>query len=121
MVGGPIDSQDLYHWRMSFIGPIDSPYEGGQFHIDVKFPSDYPYRPPKCAFLMKVYHPNVKFDTGAISIDILRDQWSPALTCRTIILSIINLMIEPDPDDPLEPEIAALYSLNRPRYSLNAY
>lgn len=52
---------------------------------------------------------------------ILRDQWSPALTCRTIILSIINLMIEPDPDDPLEPEIAALYSLNRPRYSLNAY
>jgi ubiquitin-protein ligase len=58
---------------------VDSPYAGGVFFLKIKFPTDYPFKPPKVNFETKIYHPNINGD-GAICLDILRDQWSPALT-----------------------------------------
>uniref|UniRef100_A0A8C7ZNC0 E2 ubiquitin-conjugating enzyme n=1 Tax=Oryzias sinensis TaxID=183150 RepID=A0A8C7ZNC0_9TELE len=57
----------------------DSPYHGGVFFLSVHFPTDYPFKPPKVAFTTKIYHPNIN-SNGSICLDILRSQWSPALT-----------------------------------------
>lgn len=57
----------------------DSPYSGGVFFLSITFPTDYPFKPPKVAFSTKIYHPNIN-SNGSICLDILRDQWSPALT-----------------------------------------
>jgi len=57
----------------------DSPYAGGVFFLSISFPTDYPFKPPKVSFTTKIYHPNINAN-GSICLDILRDQWSPALT-----------------------------------------
>ena len=57
----------------------DSPYSGGVFFLAIQFPTDYPFKPPKVNFTTRIYHPNIN-SNGSICLDILRDQWSPALT-----------------------------------------
>ena len=95
------------------MGPSDSPYQGGVFFLDIQFPPDYPFKPPKCQFKTKVYHPNINAN-GGICLDILKNQWSPALTTTKVLLYISSLLSDPNPDDPLVGEIAALFKSNKP-------
>lgn len=115
---GPLND-DLFHWNATIIGPNDSPYSGGIFNLDIHFPKDYPFKPPKIKFLTKIYHPNIN-SSGAICLDILNNQWSPALTITKVLLSISSLLTEPNPDDPLVPEAARLYKKNKEKYNQEA-
>lgn len=98
---------DLFHWQATIMGPKDSPYEGGVFSLSIVFPADYPFKPPKLHFQTKIYHCNISAN-GSICLDILRDQWSPALTIGKVLLSISSLLTDPNPNDPFVPEIAQL-------------
>ena len=111
---GPVDD-DLFHWQATIIGPEDSPYHCGVFLINIHFSSDYPFKPPKCQFLTKIYHPNIN-SQGGICLDILKDNWSPALTISKLLLSICSLLTDPNPDDPLVIDIAEIYKKNRELY-----
>lgn len=119
------------------MGPSDSPYSGGVFFLAIHFPTDYPFKAPKVNFTTRIYHPNIN-SNGSICLDILRDQWSPALTISkgillfflgvylvgantcTVLLSICSMLTDPNPDDPLVPEIAHVYKTDRPRYDATA-
>jgi ubiquitin-conjugating enzyme E2 D/E len=109
----------MYHWEGIIMGPADSPFAGGIFKLDITFPTDYPFKCPKIYFLTKIYHPNIN-SSGGICLDILKDQWSPALTITKVLLSILSLLTDPNPDDPLVPEIARQYKLNRSEYEETA-
>jgi ubiquitin-conjugating enzyme E2 D/E len=102
---GPENPSDLYKWNANIVGPEDSPYQGGLFFLQVHFTPDYPFKPPKVRFVTKIYHPNINAE-GGICLDILKDQWAPSLTVGKILLSISSLLTDPNPDDPLVPEIA---------------
>ena len=115
---GPI-SDDIYRWQATIIGPDDSPYKGGLFFLDIYFPADYPFKPPKVNFVTKIYHPNIN-SAGGICLDILKDAWSPALTISKVLLSISSLLDDPNPEDPLTPEIAHQYINNRDEYNATA-
>jgi len=115
---GP-EGDDLYEWQASIMGPRDSPYQGGVFWLKIHFPKDYPFKPPKVMFLTKIYHPNIS-SSGAICIDILKDNWSPALTISKVLLCICSLLDDPNPDDPLVPDIAELFKSDREAYNVKA-
>ena len=108
---GPI-KDNLYHWEGCIIGPDETPYSGGFFRLNISFPIDYPFKPPKINFTTKIYHPNIQKNGGGICLDILNTNWSPALTISKVLLSISSLLDEPNPNDPLEPEIAEQYKNN---------
>lgn len=110
---GPIDETDIFHWFGTIIGPDDSPYNGGIFNLDIKFPSDYPFSPPKIKFLTKIYHCNINSIDGSICLDILKQNWSPALQLDKVLLSICSLLNEPNPEDPLVPEIAKQFKQDK--------
>ena len=80
-------------------------FVGGAFKLELFLPEDYPMAPPKVRFLTKIYHPNID-RLGRICLDILKDKWSPALQIRTVLISIQALLSAPNPDDPLDENIA---------------
>merc|ERR1711981_766426 len=93
---------DVFQWQATVQGPAGTPYEGGIFFLKVQFPSNYPFKPPKIQFTTPVYHPNIN-SSGSICLDVLKDQWNPALTISKVLLSICSLLSDPNPDDPLDP------------------
>ena len=119
LTAGPPDDSDMFKWDASLTGPENSPYEGGTFNLSIEFPKDYPFKPPKVEFTTKVYHPNVK-STGTICLDILKDAWSPDISVSQILMAIQNLLINPNIDHPLEPEIAKQYTDNKAAYEQTA-
>jgi ubiquitin-conjugating enzyme E2 D/E len=110
---------DLFTWQATIIGPTETPYEGGIFNLKILFPADYPFKSPKITFETKIYHPNIN-SNGSICLDILKDQWSPALSITKVLLSICSLLSDPNPDDPLSPEIANIYKTNKEQFNINA-
>lgn len=112
-------SDNLFHWQGKIIGPVDSPYSGGIFLVDIHFSADYPYKPPKVQFQTRVYHPNVN-SQGYMLLDILNKGWSPGITILEVLLSISSLLKDPNPGDPLMPEIADIYSTDRTTYENTA-
>ncbi|CAN6556280.1 unnamed protein product [Malus baccata var. baccata] len=86
---GPV-AEDMFHWQATIMGPGDSPYTGGVFLVSIHFPPDYPFKPPKVAFRTKVFHPNIN-SNGSICLDILKEQWSPALTISKVCVIILFL------------------------------
>ena len=63
-------------------------------------------------FLTRIYHPNID-KLGRICLDILKSKWSPALQVRTVLLSIQALLSAPEPDDPLDENVAAHWKKDR--------
>ena len=115
---GP-EGDDVFHWTATIMGPVGTPYQGGIFYLNITFPSNYPFKPPKIAFVTKIYHPNIN-SSGGICLDILKDNWSPALTISKVLISICSLLDDPNPDDPLVPDIAHQYKDNIEAYKITA-
>jgi len=115
---GVIDD-DIFHWQATILGPQGSPYEGGVFYLRINFPQDYPFKPPNVSFITKIYHCNIN-SAGSICLDILKEQWSPALTISKVLLSICSLMDDQNPQDPLVLEAANLFIKNKDQFIAKA-
>ena len=108
---------DIYVWKATISGPKDTPYENGIFNILLCFDSDYPKCPPSVKFLNSIFHPNIYRD-GKICVDILQSsEWTPIQNIRTILLSIISLLNDPNPASPANREAAILYEKDRNAYN----
>ena len=115
----PINQKDLTKWQATLMGPEGTPYQNGVFFLDVVFPHDYPFKPPKVIFKTKVYHPNVDAN-GSICLDIIKVNWSPATTLADILTSIHQLMKFPNADKALVPEIGRVLKEDKNTFNKTA-
>jgi len=107
-------------FKGQILGPPETPYEGGTFTLDIQIPDTYPFNPPKVKFVSKIWHPNISSVTGAICLDILKDEWAAAMTLRTVLISLQALLAAPEPDDPQDAVVANQYRESRQMYKLTA-
>lgn len=106
------DDDNIFRWTVAIFGPPKTVYQGGYFKAQLKFPTNYPYSPPTMRFLSQVWHPNV-YENGDLCISILHppvddphsgemacERWNPTQSVRTILLSVISLLNEPNTSSP---------------------
>ena len=107
-----INDSDLFKWEVVIFGPPETLLQGGYFKARMEFPQDYPFSPPTVRFVTEMFHPNVYNGgdrNGLVCISILHppiddpqsgeslgERWNPAQTIRTILLSILSLLNEPN-------------------------
>lgn len=90
-------------------GPAESAHAGGKFELSLEFPIEYPFRAPKVKFNTRIYHPNVD-DSGNLCVGLLKSEsWKPSTKASTVLLTIEQLIAEPDPDDALVASIGTSY------------
>ncbi|KAF9910042.1 Ubiquitin-conjugating enzyme E2 T [Linnemannia zychae] len=109
-------NDNIVHLHAEIAGPEDTPYHGGSFKIDINIPERYPFEPPRCQFLTRVYHPNID-EQGLICLDILKlppkGTWKPSISVSTMLMSLQLLLAHPNPDDPLLVDVATEFKENR--------
>ena len=110
-VGLP-DPNNILHWKLSLVGPQDTPYAGGMFFLTVDFPIGYPKIKPEVRFVNKIYHLNVRERDGHICISTL-NQWVPETPMVDVISAIFALFYEQNPFSPYSLSMATQYKLNR--------
>jgi len=116
-----INDDNLFEWEVAIFGPPDTLYAGGYFKAHMKFPNDYPYSPPSIKFLTKMWHPNI-YENGEVCISILHppiddphsgelpsERWNPAQNVRTVLLSIISLLNEPNTSSPANVDASIMF------------
>ncbi|XP_072051147.1 LOW QUALITY PROTEIN: ubiquitin-conjugating enzyme E2 R2-like [Amphiura filiformis] len=112
---------NLFEWEVAIFGPPDTLYQGGYFKAVMKFPQDYPYSPPSFRFVTKMWHPNI-YENGDVCISILHppvddpqsgelpsERWNPTQSVRTILLSVISLLNEPNTFSPANVDASVMY------------
>jgi len=115
------NESNLFAWEVAIFGPPCTIYEAGYFKALMKFPTDYPYSPPTVKFITKMWHPNV-YENGDVCISILHpptddpqsgehpsERWNPTQNVRTILLSIISLLNEPNTFSPANVDASVMY------------
>ena len=126
----------LTQWVATVIGPVshyilrlsrqlifiqdDTPYAGGNFQISIDFSDNYPFKAPKVFFKTKIYHPNIKQDTGEICAQAIENNWVPTLNAKYVIESLVTLLKNPNADNPLEADIADLFSKDYATFAAKA-
>lgn len=115
------NDDNLFVWTVAIYGPPNTMYQGGYFKAVINFPHNYPYSPPSVKFSTKMYHPNV-YANGDLCISILHppvddphsgelpcERWNPTQNVRTILLSVISLLNEPNTSSPANVDASVAY------------
>lgn len=111
---GLVDDSNIYEWQVMIEGPSNTLFEGGLFPALLKFPKEYPEKPPTMTFMTPgFYHPNV-YPDGRVCISILHEakedmfnqqediseKWRPILGIESILVSVVSMLADPNPDSP---------------------
>jgi ubiquitin-conjugating enzyme E2 G2 len=128
ITAGPLSEDDIFSWEALIAGPIDTPFEGGIFPAELKFPKDYPLSPPTMRFLGGIWHPNV-YPNGVVCISILHppgddpnhyeqasERWSPIQSVEKILISVMSMLAEPNDESPANVEAAKMWRERRAEY-----
>ncbi|KAL7752084.1 NEDD8-conjugating protein ubc12 [Sorochytrium milnesiophthora] len=111
------DPDNLLQFELS-ISPDEGFYRGGTFHFTFRVSNGYPHEPPKVLCTQKIYHPNIDLE-GNVCLNILREDWKPVLNLNSVMVGLQYLFLEPNADDPLNKDAAAVLRSNRQQFATN--
>eukprot|EP01127_Copromyxa_protea_P012141 TRINITY_DN3128_c1_g1_i1.p1 TRINITY_DN3128_c1_g1~~TRINITY_DN3128_c1_g1_i1.p1 ORF type:complete len:131 (-),score=35.69 TRINITY_DN3128_c1_g1_i1:40-432(-) len=111
--------KDLLHFEVTVV-PQDGLYQKATFKFIVDVPKGYPHNAPTVTCETRVYHPNIDFN-GRVCLNILRAEWNPCLGVSHVLMGLMTLFLEPNPDDPLNTEAADLMVKNYSQFKDNVY
>ncbi|PKA48452.1 Ubiquitin-conjugating enzyme E2 5 [Apostasia shenzhenica] len=107
----------MQEFYVEFNGPKESLYQGGVWKVRVELPDAYPYKSPSIGFVTKIYHPNVDEMSGSVCLDVINQTWSPMFDLLNVFeVFLPQLLLYPNPSDPLNGEAAALMMRDRSSY-----
>lgn len=96
IIAKPLET-NILEWHYVITGPPDSPYEGGEYHGKLIFPSEYPFKPPA----IKMLTPNGRFQIDyklcLTMSDYHPNLWNPAWSVATILTGLLSFMLEDKP------------------------
>ncbi|KAB7495147.1 UNVERIFIED_CONTAM: hypothetical protein RMT77_003610 [Armadillidium vulgare] len=114
-----VDETNILQWQ-GLIVPDNQPYSKGAFRIEINFPAEYPFKPPKINFKTKIYHPNID-EKGQVCLPIISaENWKPATKTDQVIEALVQLVNEPEPEHPLRADLAEEYTKDRKKFMKNA-
>lgn len=114
-----VDESNLLNWQ-GLLVPENSPYNKGAWRIDIVFPAEYPFKPPKVSFRTKIYHPNID-EKGQVCLPIISaENWKPATKTDQVIHALVTLVNDPEPEHPLRADLAEEYTKDRKKFLKNA-
>lgn len=114
-----LENKDIFHWKISLAGPVDTPYAGGMFFLTAAFSEDYPEKKPEVRFINKIYHLNVSPTNGHICISTL-NEWKPKTPMVDVISAIFALFYDQNPKSPYSGEMAREYEHERNKFNQKA-
>ncbi|XP_038646618.1 ubiquitin-conjugating enzyme E2 R2 isoform X2 [Scyliorhinus torazame] len=87
-----VDESDLYNWEVAIFGPPNTLYEGGYFkNGDV---------------CISILHPPVDDPQSG---ELPSERWNPTQNVRTILLSVISLLNEPNTFSPANVDASVMF------------
>jgi ubiquitin-protein ligase len=112
-----LPSDNLFVQTAIINGVEGTPYEGYRWRVMLNFPQDYPFNGPTANFMDRMFHPNVRYNSGEIWIDILKNAWTPVQKIHSILVSLQSLINDPNPRSPLNWEASSLFTKDRDGYN----
>ncbi|XP_044509635.1 ubiquitin-conjugating enzyme E2 20-like isoform X3 [Mangifera indica] len=79
------EAESIFTWIGTIDGGKGTMYEGLSYKLSLRFPLDYPFKPPQVKFKTMCFHPNVD-QFGNICLDILQ-----SLTLRVLLTAMLQL------------------------------
>jgi len=107
-----IADSNILNW-VGLLCTSSPPYDKRAFKIEIAFPAEYPFKPPKVTFKTKIYHPNID-EKGQVCLPIISpENWKPATKTDQVIHALLALINDPEPDHPLRGDVAEEFSKNK--------
>eukprot|EP00252_Welwitschia_mirabilis_P009648 TRINITY_DN22328_c0_g1_i1.p1 TRINITY_DN22328_c0_g1~~TRINITY_DN22328_c0_g1_i1.p1 ORF type:complete len:242 (+),score=32.11 TRINITY_DN22328_c0_g1_i1:295-1020(+) len=89
--------KNILEWHYVLEGSKDSPFSGGFYYGKVKFPPEYPYKPPSISMIT----PNGRFEPNkkiCLSMsDYHPESWNPMWSVSSILTGLLSFMTDDSP------------------------
>lgn len=106
------EANNIFRWT-GLLMPVDPPYNKGAFKIEIDFPLEYPFKPPRIHINTRMYHPNVN-ERGQVCVPILEtEHWLPTARIDQVLQILLATINDPQVENAWHVEMAGEY-LNDP-------